>query len=90
MDAPSLHDFRRQLAEAGWREIGAEEGSGFGSWSIDLEWGLRVGYNGKDDWLELYRETSRDNWRTVWSAVRGTDHTPAALLTALRSAASES
>jgi hypothetical protein len=85
MEAPSLDEFRRRLAEAGWRELSADEGSAFGSWSIELEWSLRVDYNGKDGQLALYRETSRDSWRLVWSAERPKDQTPTALLAALTS-----
>ena len=47
MDARSMEEFRGRLAEAGWRAFRAEAGSGFGSWSIELEWGWRVEYNGK-------------------------------------------
>jgi hypothetical protein len=61
-------------------------GFGFGSWSIEVEWNLRVSYNGKDGVLELERETSRDNWRNVWSAHDRRDQTPAALIAALHSA----
>jgi hypothetical protein len=89
MDAPSIHDFRRRLAEAGWREIGAEEGSGFGSWSIELEWGLRVGYDGKDDgWGCIGKRVGTTG--ELSGALYGADQTPAGLLTAMRSAASDS
>jgi hypothetical protein len=45
-----------------------------------------VSYNGKDGVLELKRETSRDNWRKVWTAHDRRDHTPAALIAALHNA----
>ena len=82
---PSLDEFRRRLAEAGWHELSADEGSAFGSWSIELRWALRVNYNGKGERLELERETSRDNWRTVWIAEKGGDQTPDALIEVLAS-----
>ena len=80
-----MDEFRLRLAEAGWRVRRADEGFGFGSWSIELEWDLRVEYNGKDGWLTLRRETSPDNWRTVWIAERRKDQTPTSLLGALTS-----
>jgi hypothetical protein len=83
MDAPSLEEFRRALNEAGWREVWAHPGFGFGSWTIELEWALRVTDNGKDGLLLLERETSRDNWVKVWVARERREQTPAALLDAL-------
>jgi hypothetical protein len=79
-----MEEFRHRLAEAGWRVFRADEGYGFGSWSIELEWGWRVEYNGRDERLERHRETSRDNWRKAWTAADPKDQTPAALLHALR------
>ncbi len=79
-----MEEFRHRLAEEGWRVFRANEGYGFGSWSIELEWGWRVEYHGKDERLELHRETSRDTWRKVWSAEHRSDQTPAAILDALR------
>jgi hypothetical protein len=61
-------------------------GFGFGSWSIELEWVLRVEYDGKNGRLTLYKQTSPDNWRTVWSAEEREDQTPTALLAAMASA----
>lgn len=84
-DPPSLEEFRRRLAEAGWHELRADEGSAFESWSIELRWAVRVTYNGKDERLGLERETSRDNWRTVWIAEKRCDQTPEALIDALAS-----
>jgi hypothetical protein len=83
VDAPALDDFRRALSEQGWREVWAHPGFGFGSWSIEIEWGLRVSYNGKDAVLQLERETSRDNWVNVWTAHERPDQTPAALIAAI-------
>jgi hypothetical protein len=85
MDAPSVQEFTRALSEEGWR-VSVYPGFGFGSWSIEVEWNLRVSYNGKDGVLELKRETSRDNWRNVWSAHDRRDQTPAALIAALHNA----
>jgi hypothetical protein len=79
-----MEEFRHGLAEEGWRVFRADEGYGFGSWSIELEWGWRVEYHGKDERLELHRETSPDTWRKVWSAEHPSDQTPAAILGALR------
>ena len=84
MDKPSLDEVRRPLSEQGWREVWAHPGFAFGSWSIELEWALRVTYNGKDELLMLERETSPDNWRKVWVARERLDQKPAALLDALR------
>jgi hypothetical protein len=86
MDAPTLDEFRRALSEAGWREVFAEPGCAFGSWLIELEWGLRVSYNGKDGLLELKRATSPDNWVKIWTARERRHQTPAALLSALADA----
>jgi hypothetical protein len=85
VDTPLLEEFRRQLAADGWRVLSADEGYGFGSWSIELEWGLRVVYNGRDEQLEIYREELRDRWVNVWKATDENDQTPAAVLDALRS-----
>jgi hypothetical protein len=74
---------RRGRRDAGWRESWAHPGYGFGSWSIELEWALRVSYNGKDGVLMLERATSPDNWVKVWIASERRDQTPAALLDAL-------
>jgi Flp pilus assembly protein TadB len=46
-----MEEFRHQLAEEGWRVFRADEGYGFGSWSIELELGWRVEYHGKDERL---------------------------------------
>jgi hypothetical protein len=83
MHAPSFDEFRRALSEAGWRELSADWGFGFGSWSIEFEWGLRVSYNGKDGLLELERETSPDNWVKIWTARERRDQSPAAVIAAL-------
>jgi hypothetical protein len=83
MDKPSLDEFRRALSEQGWREVWAQPGFGFGSWAIELEWALRVSYNGKDELLTLERATSQDNWVKVWVGRERRDQTPAALLDAL-------
>ena len=85
MDAPSLDEFRRALSEEGWR-VSAHPGFRFGSWMIEIEWDLRVTYNGKDEVLELERQTSRDNLRKVWTAVERSDQTPAALIAAIHEA----
>jgi len=83
MDAPSMDEFRERLADAGWQETRAYERYGFGSWLLEFGVDVRVACNGKDGWLEVYRATSPDNWKTVWTAVRRVDQTPAALLNAL-------
>ena len=80
-----MNEFCQRLTEAGWRDLREYEGLGFGSWMIELAVDLRVEYNGKDELLGLYRQTSQDNWRKIWTA-RQTDQTPAALLDALRAA----
>jgi hypothetical protein len=80
MTQPSLDEFTRALSEAGWRVFSADLGARFGSWSIELEWGLRVSYNGEDALILLERETSRDNWVKVWTARERQDQTTAALL----------
>jgi hypothetical protein len=46
-----MEEFRHRLAEEGWRVFRAVEGYGFGSWAIELEWGWRVEYHGKDERL---------------------------------------
>ena len=81
MDAPHVQEFTRALSEEGWR-VSVHPGFGFDSWLIEIEWNLRVSYNGKDGVIELERETSRDNWRKVWTA-HDRDQTPAALIAAL-------
>lgn len=83
MDAPSFDEFQRALSEAGWRELAADRGFEFGSWSIEFECGLRVSYNGKDGLLELERETSPDNWVKIWTARERRDQTPAAVIAVL-------
>jgi hypothetical protein len=83
MDKPSLDEFRRALAEQGWRELSVDPGFAFGSRAIELEWALRVTYNGRDELLMLERATSPDNWVKVWVARERRDQTPAALLDAL-------
>ncbi len=83
MDAPTVDEFQRALSEQGWREVWAHPGFGFGSWAIELEWALRVSYNGKDELLMLERATSPDNWVKVWTAHERLDQTPAALIAAL-------
>jgi hypothetical protein len=83
VDAPSLDEFSRSLTAAGWRVLSANPGFGFGSWSIELAWVVRVSYNGRDGLLLVERQTSRDNWRLVWSASDRGGQTPEVLLTEL-------
>jgi hypothetical protein len=65
------------------RVLSANPGFGFGSWSLEFEWDLRVSYNGRDGVLKLERETSFDNWRSVWTESGRRDQTPETLLAAL-------
>jgi hypothetical protein len=83
VDAPTIDEFRRALSKQGWR-VTAHPGFGFGSWLIEIEWGLRVSYNGKDGMLRVEREKSRDNWVKVWAAHERHEQTPAALIAVLR------